>query len=319
LIDGCNFSSSHILKIHSSLFAMSDKPPKTIIIGCESLIGRAFFNAYRHFYPDTIGTHYKYSDSKKIDLFSPDLTPLKIKRGEYAYALITAACASPAFCEQERSSSFLCNVLGTLELAQSLIRLDIVPILLSSAYVFNGVEGNYKETSETNPINEYGRQKEILEKKIAEIKGGNFLIIRCGHIFDLVKGNNSLLDRMFSTLSKLEEVRVAFDQFFSPLFVEDLVEAVFLLQKNGARGLFNLCGGEVWSRLDLTRAVAEKIKAPTNLIVPVSLDQIKTVHNIPKKSNLNCEKLHNTINFNAVSMSSSIEKFAGVLSESYVG
>ncbi len=298
---------------------MSSKLPKTIVIGCESLIGRAFFNAYRHFYPDTIGTHYKYSDSKKIDLLSPDLAPLKIKRGEYAYALITASCANPAFCEQEKASSFLCNVLGMLELAQSLIKLDIVPILLSAAYVFNGVEGNYKESSETNPINEYGRQKAILEKKITEIKGGNFLIIRCGHVFDLVQGSDSLLDQMFSTLSKPEEVQVAYDQFFAPLFVEDMVEAVFLLQKNGARGLYNLCGGEIWSRLDLTRAVAEKIKAPTNLIKPVSLDQIKTVHKIPKKTHLNCEKLHNAINFSASPMSSSIEKFAGVISESHVG
>ena len=49
-------------------------------------------------------------------------------------------------------------------------------IFLSSESVFDGKKGNYIETDSTNPIFEYGKQKDLIEKYILSYSK-NFLMM----------------------------------------------------------------------------------------------------------------------------------------------
>lgn len=285
------------------------RPGKTLVVGCEGFVGRGFYNTYRSFYPDTIGTHYRGAGSiYKLDLLAPDLSDLQLKKGEYKYALIAAANTDLTLCEKEKGASFRRNVEGILGLVRLLVQAGIQPILFSTAYVFDGVLGNYDELSEKNPINEYGNQKRILEESIEKICGQNYLMIRCSKVFDLTKGGRTLIDQMCSSLSDKKAITAAYDQVFSPLLLEDLISAVMALQIKGCNGLYNLCGPETLSRFELARQVAAVLGVSSHLIVPVSLDEVNMPYRMPKRLNLNCTKLHSCVNISTTPLSFCIKK-----------
>lgn len=271
---------------------------KTIVIGAEGFLGKGFLKAYREYYPDTLGTDYKANcPSKRLDLCHPNLENLSLNKGEYSYALIVAANTNLALCEKEKNKEYRLNVEGTLDLVKKLIKYDIQPILFSTAYVFDGERGGYDELSATHPINEYGRQKEYLEKTIRDICGNHYLMIRCSKVFDVCKGSGTLLDQISDDLVNKRLIRAAHDQVFNPILLEDLVQAVIALQKKEARGLYNVCAEEVWTRLDLVREMAKTMSMDFNTIQPISLDDVACSFRLPKRTNMSCAKLQDFINF----------------------
>lgn len=71
-----------------------------------------------------------------------------------------AAYTDVARAEQDREGCFGVNAIGTLNMA--LLGLPLVYI--STEYVFDGKYGNYGEEDGTNPVNVYGRSKELGER-----------------------------------------------------------------------------------------------------------------------------------------------------------
>ena len=122
-----------------------ERPSKTLVIGSESFLGKGFFQAYQQFYPDILGTHYKSADPrKKIDLIAPDLSLLQLKKGEYTHAVIPASITDLVYCEQQSALAYRTNVEGIIKLVRALIEIEIQPILFSTAYVFDGIQGGYE-------------------------------------------------------------------------------------------------------------------------------------------------------------------------------
>lgn len=277
---------------------------KTLVIGARSYLGKGFLKAYQKYYSDTLSTDHKAEyPSQKLDLNHPSLEGLKLRKGDYSYALIAAANTNLALCEKEQNSPYRLNVEGTWDLVKELIAYDIQPILISTAYVFDGEVGGYDEQSTTNPINEYGRQKEYLEKYISQICGDNYLIIRASKVFDLSKGGGTLLSQICEDLIHKRPIRAAYDQVFNPILLDDLVEAVITLQKKKAKGLYNFCQEEVWTRLDLVKEIASKLSIGQDSIQPISLDEVVSPFRLPKRTNMSCAKLQDLIDFRMRSIS----------------
>jgi dTDP-4-dehydrorhamnose reductase len=289
-------------------------PGKTLVIGAKGFIGRAFFDAYRQLYPDTIGTHHNAPSGATSLSFTPfnllesDLADLKIRKGVYEYALIAAGNTNLTTCELQKLSTFEINVTGILRLVKNLIRMEIQPILFSTAYVFDGKFGNYTELSKTNPINEYGKQKEYIENEIKNICGDYYLLIRTSKIFDILTGGSTLIDEIYSKLHQGKQIYAAYDQIFSPLHVNDLVKTVLELQSIRGRGLYNICSQEKWSRLELARELCKVLSLDTQLVTPISLDQIKRDFQMPKRATLSIEKLHQTLLFKPTLISKYLEQ-----------
>lgn len=271
-----------------------NKLGKTLVIGAQSYIGKQFYELYRQFNPDTLGTHYRSNlPEKKFDLLAPNIEPLKLEKGAYQWAVIAAANTNLSRCEAEKNQPFRANVEGTLYLVKELLKKEITPIILSSDYVFDGLTGGYTEESLKNPLNEYGRQKDLLEREIQRLSKGNCLIIRCSKIFGLKAGDQTLIDQIVSPLMLNQPIKAAYDQFFSPIYEQDVIAAVLKLQMLGCKGLYNLCGPEIWTRLDLARAIGNILQCDPTLIEAISLDDLKIPYLLPKHTHMNCEKFYN--------------------------
>src|SRR5205823_2437610 len=149
---------------------------------------------------------------------------------------------------------------GTLELVRQLWERDIVPIFLSSDYVFDGKRTDgYDDKAPVSPGTEYGRQKAAVEKFLAE-SGRSHLVLRLSKVFGLEKGDGTLLDEMAASLMSGRPVAAARDQVFCPTWVVDLVKAIMEVQVRGLRGIVNLCSPQPWSRYELARVVARTLR-----------------------------------------------------------
>lgn len=240
------------------------EPSKLLIIGSRGFIGRHFC---RHF-PAAKGL-----DRSQLDLCHPTLKGIQ---GPFQYALITAGIGNPKACAADPSLSYACNVKGTLQLGKELLKSDILPIFFSSDYVFN-------DALAKSPLNIYGEQKLELENEAIQLGG---LVIRLSRVYGLEKRDGTLFDEMVQTLIKGEDLKVAYDQIFAPIFVGDVVRRVISLLQENRRGIETVAGPQYASRLEMAEHVAQQLGADKRRIQRISLDELDDGIKRPKTLSL---------------------------------
>ncbi len=286
-------------------------PVKTAVIGADGLIGQRLFDYYNKFDSECLGTFTPGLGQKpEFDLKNPDITPFHLHESGYQDVVIAAAVTGLNTCEENIKFTRLCNVTGTLSLINQLAEYNLKPIYFSSDNVFDGHEGNYTEKSLFGPLNEYGKQKVDVEKKISIITRGNYLVLRLGKVFDLKKGDGTLIDEIASRLSKGLEVKAAHDQILSPILIDDIVHAIVNLQVNNAVGVFHVCSPETWTRYELAIRIASALGVDTSLVKSISLDDLNEKFKRPKKTNMNCDYIRSFLSFDFTSIHKCIKYVA---------
>lgn len=284
--------------------------PRTVVIGADGFIGRHLHGAYRQHLPDCLGTSYhrRAPDLAYFDLLKPEVAPLRLVETRHKAAIITAAVTKVNHCEENKQFTRKVNVEGTISLVHQLNEIKVLPIFLSSDYVFSGAkESGYTDFDPPCPNTEYGEQKAVVEKEIAST-GKPYIIIRLSKVFDLEKGSNTLLDEMANRLVRGEEVLAAYDQLFCPTWIDDVVNAILEIQRYRIRGLINVCSPEAWTRYDLALAVAKTLGCNLSLVKKISLDELPAGSKRPKKINMVCLRLRNEADVHFTLMSDCLEK-----------
>ncbi|NGX28413.1 MAG: dTDP-4-dehydrorhamnose reductase [Candidatus Anoxychlamydiales bacterium] len=270
------------------------KIPKTLIFGTTGFIGKYLFNFYKSFFPDIPSFSRKNSNFDLENLIFPSNDFLKEIKP--TYAIISAAISKINICEEDTKKAYKINVTGTLKLIEFLTKNDITPIWFSSDYVFDGNVGSYSEESLTNPITEYGKQKEILEKEIPKITKGNHLIIRPGRVYSLNLDDKTIFSEIFSHLIEEKAYRAAKDQFFSLTYIEDLIRGIVKLQTMNARGIFHICAKEKINRYQLALIIADKLSLSMKNLFSIKLDDLEETFKRPKNTSMQNAKFYKSTN-----------------------
>lgn len=283
---------------------------KTIVIGSSGYIGQALWKTYREQWRDLerLDRH----SEPRIDLQCPRFDQLPFSFPEYQWAVIAGAMTKIAVCEKEKELSHQINVVGTLQLIDQILQKGMTPIIFSTDYVFDGKLGGYDEESPLNPLNEYGGQKAIVDQEVKRICQGNYLILRLGKVAGKDLNDKTLLSEMAQLLAQGKTVRAAYDQRLTPIFLDDVVQGILALQKIRAKGLYHLCGREIWSRLELAKAVAKKLNIEKPLIEPISLDDLGESFVRPKRTDMSSEKFIKATCYPLQSIRSYIEEEYGL-------
>jgi dTDP-4-dehydrorhamnose reductase len=268
--------------------------PVTAVIGTTGFIGRHLWQEFSRRNSKTVGTSRRCDAPGllTLDLLDPDIRPLDLVKRGVTHAVIAAAVSGIAACERDPAVTRRINVEGTVSLARQLCENGIKVIALSSDYVFDGTTGDYSETSEVLPVNEYGRQKASMEKLLIEnCDASRLLILRFSKVFDAIRGSGTLIDEMAGRLSRGKEVRAARDQIFCPTRIEDVVAIIAELIETDARGILHVCSPHKISRLELARATAEAFGADLSLLKDISLGDLEEEFKRPLNTSMTCERL----------------------------
>jgi dTDP-4-dehydrorhamnose reductase len=144
------------------------------------------------------------------------------------------------------------NVDGPFNFADECARRNLPLVTFSSDLVFDGLKGSaYVESDPTSPLNVYGRSKAEAETLVLKVHPGA-LVIRTSCFFgpwDQFCFPYSVL----KTLAAGRVFRAATDQFITPTYVPDLVNATLDLLMDGEIGIWHLAnvGSLTWEEFAL--------------------------------------------------------------------
>ncbi len=180
-----------------------------------------------------------------------------------------AAQANVDAAEKQPEHAFRVNSEAAGELAL-MARIANVPMIqISTDAVFDGIQGNYKETDSPNPLNTYAKSKLAGELSVAEAYPGAAIARVVFYGWSLT-GTRSLAEFFYNNLSTGKPVNGFTDMFFSPLYVGHLAEALLEMLQKRLSGIYHLYAPESLSKYDFGVRLAHEFGLNASLIHPIS-------------------------------------------------
>ncbi len=210
---------------------------KTIILGASGLVGRYLFEVFKKSGIPVIGTYNKNEKKELVyfDVLNSSIDELDTKGVKYA--IICSAMVGVDNCKKNLDYSREINVNGIKKLIKEFSNRQIIPVYISSIFVFDG-NGNYKEEDFRNPANEYGKQKKEVEDFIIEnIK--EYLIIRLGRVFGISE-NEGIFAKAIEKYKKNQEILSNDFEEISLTYAGDIARGIKMLLERNKTGIFHL-------------------------------------------------------------------------------
>ena len=198
--------------------------------------------------------------------------------------------------EEEQELANQVNHLAVKQLAEIVKEQKARLIHISTDYVFNGESDKlYIETSETNPINVYGKTKLAGERTLQEIMPTNAIIIRTSWVYS--EYGNNFVKTMLRLGKERDEINVVSDQIGSPTYATDLAGVILEIIKNKefreegqTTQIYHYSNeGEIsWYEFAKEIFSLKKIECRVS---PITTDQYKTLARRPECSLLDNKKI----------------------------
>ena len=180
-----------------------------------------------------------------------------------------AAQANVDAAEKHPEHAFRINAQAAGELAM-LARIAEIPMIqVSTDAVFDGTQGNYRETDSPNPLNTYAQSKLTGEQAVAKANPAAAIARVVFYGWSLT-GTRSLAEFFYNNLTAGMPVHGFTDMFFSPLYVGHLAETLLELLKKRLGGIYHVYAPESLSKYDFGVRLAHEFGLDASLIRPIS-------------------------------------------------
>jgi len=180
-----------------------------------------------------------------------------------------AAQANVDAAEKHPEHAFRVNADAAGELA-TLSRIAKVPMIhISTDAVFDGTQGNYRETDTPNPLNAYAKSKLAGEQAVAEANP-DAAIARVVFYGWSLTSTRSLAEFFYNNLTAGKPVNGFSDMFFSPLYVRHLAETLLEMLERRLSGIYHVYAPESLSKYDFGLRLAQEFGLDASLIRPIS-------------------------------------------------
>ena len=230
------------------------EPRQILVLGGSSFIGRHICQNLGS--ERVVATWHRrpLDGGLQFDARTQSLDEVVDLRDGFSHAVILFAVPNPEACMRDPERSRHLNVDRTIYLLEQLYNQGITPVFASSEYVFGDNKGNRSEEDPVSPQTLYGRLKAEIEHYIVAADKPA-LIVRLNRVVGIERGDGTLLTNWAEELAHNKDIRCADDQFFSPVSITVVVEAICELIGQNKLGLFQVCGQEGMSRI----AMLEKL------------------------------------------------------------
>ena len=284
------------------------KKKNILIIGASGFIGNSLFAYLKKKKINVFGTYRK---NKKKNYIKFDTKSSKINKKYFEKFSHVIICQNSFKKLDEYQKNWKkAEKLDLYYLSKFLLKLKkykIVPIYFSSDAVFNGSKGNYKEYEKVNPINKYGYIKVKMEKFIIK-NFKNYMILRFSKLFSNNFKKKDFMNEMISNIKNNQFISYADDEFFSPIYIQDLNDCTYKLIKKEFIGIIHLSSIKKISRYRL----ALKIKSITNSKCKIKRAKINSLNFIAKRGKectLNTDKYDKKFSFKKKKINYYLKKF----------
>ena len=203
----------------------------------------------------------------------------------------TAAMTNVDACEDQKELCWNLNVNAVKNLIEASEKHQTHLIHLSTDFVFDGENGPYKEEDKPNPLSYYGESKYEAEK-LLQASNIKWSIVRTiivyGVVEDMSRSNIVLWAKQ--ALEKGNPLTIVNDQFRMPTLAEDLAQACWLIAQKQAIGIYNICGKDFMSIIELVNRVADFYGYDKSIISPIASTSLNQAAKRPPKTGFILDK-----------------------------
>lgn len=179
------------------------------------------------------------------------------------------------YCETHEEESYQKTVQSTKNLIAIARRCNARFVYISTDYVFDGVNGPYRETDPVNPLSVYARHKLEAEQIVLDELQGS-LVLRVTNVYgNEVRGKN-FISRIIEQCVNNQKLtlKLPYDQFATPTNAWDIARAMFLLLRDGKSGIYHICGSDFMNRVELALRVLGYFSNATYDLIPLSTEEL---------------------------------------------
>ena len=267
--------------------AIPIKPKKTLIVGANGQLGRAF----QAIFPTA-----ECVDRDTLDISSAEVFTARRWRD---YGVILNAAAYTAVDQAEtpegRRDAWAANATAVANLAKIAAENNITLVHISSDYVFDGTAAEHSEDEAFTPLSVYGQSKAAGD--IAASLAPRHYIARTSWV---IGDGNNFVRTMASLAERGVKPSVVSDQIGRLTFTQDLAAGIkHLIDTRAPYGTYNISNDDQpasWAAI--AKEVFEKSGASRDDVTPVTTEQYyegkEGIAPRPLQSTLNLDKIRGT-------------------------
>lgn len=201
-------------------------------------------------------------------------------------------------CERSKDSCWNTNVTATRYLLQGAEKAGSFFLFLSTDFVFDGLEGPYREDDPVNPVNYYGASKVAAERIVRQAKVP-WAIARTVLVYGLADDprRSNIITWVKNNLEQKKKLKVVVDQWRTPTLVQDLAEGCKLILDKQAEGVYHISGRDMLTPYDMALQVATYLGLDTQLFEKVDASSFRQPAQRPAKTGFVIEKAERELGF----------------------
>ena len=292
---------------------MSLSKNKILITGSNGLLGQALRRGISKKKSIIIATgkgsdKMRSNDHKylKMDIDSSEDCLKVLEKYQPNIIINAAALTAVDECELNRVKCLNINSNSLLNLIPYCYKENAHLIHMSTDFVFDGEKGFYSEEDRCQPVNYYGYSKYESEKLIIN-KKINFTIIRTSLVYDVDSDINNFFYRIKDGLKNGLKLNIVNDQYRTPTFVYDLVEAISTVIENKKYGTYHISSGERLSIYQIVCNIAKYYGYNLDLINCIDSKELNQIAKRPIDSSLLIDKAIKELDFKPTRLSNLIK------------
>jgi len=220
-----------------------------------------------------------------------DIRPLDITDGPAVRALFAetnpdvvlhgAAYTNVDGCERDPDLAHRVNALGTWTVASAAEEVGAALVAISTDFVFDGTKGAaYTEFDAPNPLSHYGASK-LAGENLARVACRRCYIVRTSWLYG-VHGKN--FPYTVIALAKTKpELPIVADQFGTPTYTVDLVEAISEIIQTPLYGVYHVSNRGETSWEGFARAILAKTNLGHVPVKPITSDEYARMFGSPTR------------------------------------
>lgn len=241
------------------------------------------------------------TDGTAVEKFIVDERP--------AVIVHAAAMTQVDQCELHKPECYNVNVTATRFIIDAAKTIGARLIYVSTDFIFDGVEGPYREDDIPAPVNYYGSTKLSAEKAVME-SGLDWAIARTILVYGLVPsaGRTNIIGWVKQSLENSVAVKMVTDQYRTPTFVNDLAKGIIQIIEKKAQGVYHLSGEERLTPYEMAVEIARFFGLDETLVQASASPEIKQPANRPPRTGFIIEKAKAELGFKPVSFAQGLRE-----------
>jgi dTDP-4-dehydrorhamnose reductase len=190
-----------------------------------------------------------------------------------------------ALCEDDPIGTSKINIDAMMSAAKYFSDRGAFIVFLSTNQVFYGNQSFVPENAPYQPLNEYGRQKSVVEEQIRENCPRSAIV----RLTKVVEPNMAMIKNWIERLRLGQPIEAFHDMMLAPVSLRQVLDVLTRVGEAKQNGCYQVSGSEDVSYADVANYLTTCLKTNTNLVHPVSaLDKGIKKTFLPRFTTLSC-------------------------------